>query len=104
MSDIQNQISWLKEAVGEAKREASMAADMASSALAAAQEARQMLNRLLDPLVFAIPKGTDIFNDVVEAHLMMCFGADMPLDFFLNRGLVRVDGNGYYDSIVKTYN
>ncbi len=115
LDDMQNQISWLKNEVLIARREAAeaksttkQAAETASYARSianyAAQKAEEVSYRLaylLDPLVFAVPQGTNLQDDDAIARLMMCFGADMPLDFFLRRGLVKVDDNGYYDSILR---
>lgn len=103
LDNMQRQISWLAEIAEEARRHAVEATDTANAALKKAEMVEYMLMCLLDPLVFAVPKGTSLYDMEAEAHLLMCFGADMPIDFFLRRGLVQVDGKGYYDPIVKIY-
>lgn len=104
LDNIQDQISWLEDAVDVMKGEITRAAGVANAALNKATEVEYKLACLLDPLIFAVPRGTDLYDDDVNARLLMCFGADMPLDFFLRRGLVQVDSNGYYDPIVRIWN
>lgn len=103
LDNVWGQISWLTDAVRIARQVAGAASYVASVALRKAEQVEYQLACLLDPLIFAVPWGTDIYNDEVNARLLMCFGADMPLDFFLKRGLVQVNDDGYYDSIVKVY-
>lgn len=104
LDNVQGQISWLVDAVDTMKGEITRAAGVANAALNKATEVEYKLACLLDPLIFAVPRGTDLYDDDVNARLLMCFGADMPLDFFLRRGLVQVNSNGYYDPIVRIWN
>lgn len=103
LDSVWSKVSWLSEAIDSVRRTANRAVATADAALNKAKEVERQLICLLDPLIFAVPKGTNLYDDDVDVRLLMCFGADMPLDFFLKRGLVRVDGNGYYDPIVKVY-
>lgn len=115
LDNMQSQISWLRDEVFLARSEAAHATTVASMAQGMAKAARRTANEalelaktvdfklacLLDPLVFAVPQGTDLLHDDVDARLMMCFGVDMPLDFFLRRGLVQVDDYGCYKPILR---
>lgn len=103
LDDIQGRISWLSEVAELARRAADNASRESHIALEKAQEVEYRLWCMLDPLIFAVPQGTDLKNDNVDARLLMCFGADMPLDFFLRRGLVQVNSNGCYDPIIRIY-
>lgn len=112
LDNLQDQISWLKDEMFLARRDAAAVATVAKDAQRTASENREAILRshtrvanelmcLLDPLVFAVPRGTDLLNDDVDARLMMCFGVDMPLDFFLRRGLVQVENCECYKPILR---
>lgn len=57
-------------------------------------ELEHMLYCLLDPIVFSVNAGIDISNiacDAKEARIGLCFGTDMPIDFFIERGMTIIN-------------
>ena len=53
-----------------------------------------MLYCLLDPIVFSTNKSVDISKvscDNEEARIGLCFGTDMPIDFFIERGMTIIN-------------
>ncbi len=53
-----------------------------------------MLYCLLDPIIFSVNAGIDISSiecDDKDARIGLCFGTDMPIDFFIERGMTIVD-------------
>lgn len=53
-----------------------------------------MLYCLLDPIIFAVDDDVDISSpdsNEEKAHVGLCFGPDMPVDFFLDKGMVTIN-------------
>ena len=53
-----------------------------------------MLYCLLDPIIFSVNAGIDIANiacDDEDARIGLCFGTDMPIDFFIERGMTIIN-------------
>lgn len=53
-----------------------------------------MLYCLLDPIIFSVNAGIDIANiayDEEDARIGLCFGTDMPIDFFIERGMTIIN-------------
>ena len=53
-----------------------------------------MLHCLLDPIIFSVNAGIDIANiacDGEDARIGLCFGTDMPIDFFIERGMTIIN-------------
>lgn len=54
------------------------------------QKMEEMLYCFLDPIIFSVDDGVDISrseNNNAKARIGLCFGPEMPLDFFVARGL-----------------
>ena len=53
-----------------------------------------MLYCLLDPIIFSVDAGTDISDsnyDDKNARIGLCFGTDMPIDFFIEKGMTTIN-------------
>lgn len=53
-----------------------------------------MLYCLLDPIIFSVDADTDIsdsYYDGANAHIGLCFGTDMPIDFFVEKGMTTIN-------------
>ena len=53
-----------------------------------------MLYCLLDPIIFSVDADTDISNsdhDARDARIGLCFGPDMPIDFFVKQGMTIIN-------------
>lgn len=56
-------------------------------------EPEYKLYYLLDPIIFSVDEEKD-FSDSCNhkiAHIGLCFGPDMPLDFFVEQGLTTIN-------------
>lgn len=57
-------------------------------------ELEHMLYCLLDPIIFSVNEGIDISSivcDDEDARIGLCFGTDMPIDFFIERGMTIIN-------------
>lgn len=89
MKDFHRRLSWVESMTSELKRENESLQFSLIKAHHRISELEVQLACLLDPIYFAMPKCdmNNPENDGVEAIIGACFGVDMPVEFFAEKGL-----------------
>ena len=103
IEECHRRINWVERMVDSLNAKvASMQVKLNEAELKIAQ-LETMLYCLLDPIIFAVDSKVDISKPVsnnARARIGLCFGPEMPVDFFINNGLTIISDKRF-DTVTK---
>ncbi len=93
IEDCHRRINWVERMVSNLQSQvASLQVRLHEAELKTA-ELESMIYCLLDPIIFAVDSDVDISrssSSSARARIGLCFGPEMPLDFFVEQGLTTI--------------
>ena len=93
IEDCHRRINWVERMVSNLQSQvASLQVRLHEAELRTA-ELESMIYCLLDPIIFAVDSDVDISrssSNSARARIGLCFGPEMPLDFFVEQGLTTI--------------